>query len=111
MPTTLWVALSTSITSDGGSTTEVSTSRGYARAPWYGGAPVGPIDYYVPNSITLSYGAATSLWGTVTYVSIVDTSTIGSGNTHYWGLLDVARNVLSGDSITFDVDSIKVYVS
>ena len=108
MPSTLWVALCTSVTSDGLSLSEVSTGRGYSRAPWVGGEPVGPISYYVPNSITLSYGPATSLWGTVAYATLVDTSTIGSGNCHYWGALDSSRNVLSGDSLSFAVGSLTV---
>ena len=101
IPATFYVALCTSITSDGDSATEVTTNVGYAHQPVWWTAPVNP-GGTITSSPTVTFGAATTPWPiSVTWVAIVDSVTIGSRNVWAYGLLDVARTVSTNDSLSF----------
>lgn len=98
---TYYVSLATSITSDGGSVTEVTTNVAYARQPVWWTAPSNP-GGTTTSSPTVTFGPATTPWPiTVSWVSIVDSLTIGAGNVYAYGLLDVARTVVTNDSLSF----------
>lgn len=105
--TTLYICLATSITSDGGSVTEVTTNVGYARQPVTFQAPSNPAGTCV-SSIDAAFGPATANWGSVTYLTLVNSNVIGSGIHYFWGLLDVARNVQTGDSLTIAASALAV---
>jgi hypothetical protein len=102
-PTSLWIALCTSITSDGDSITEVTTNIAYARQLVTGkfSEPTSGGDWSSVNSEALTWSAATSAWGTVAHWTIVDTLTIGQGNVHYHHTMTTPRAILNGDIAEF----------
>lgn len=93
-PTTRYVALFTSATSDAGGGTEVSGGS-YARtAATFGAASGGAAS----NSGTVTFPTATASWGTVTHVAIYDASTGGNMLAH--GALTASKTVDSGDTFS-----------
>tara|TARA_B100001093_G_C26822519_1_gene1012511 strand:+ start:176 stop:592 length:417 start_codon:yes stop_codon:yes gene_type:complete len=59
------------------------------------------------NSATVTFTAATSTWGSITHVAIMDAST--SGNVLFWGAVTTAKTIESGD--TFQVSSGNLSIS
>lgn len=106
-PATIYICLATSITSDGHSLTEVTTNVGYSRQPVTFQAPTNP-GGTCASSINAAFGPATSGWGTVYWVCLVDSVTHSTGNPLYYGLLDTSRTVLTGDSITIPSSTLLV---
>lgn len=98
---TVWLSLATSVTSDGAQFTEVTTNIGYSRQPLATGIDWSDItstpDTTVVNSTDVTFSSATSAWGTVVGFSLVDSSTIGSGNQLYWGTLSTSRDIQFDD--------------
>lgn len=117
-PSTVWVALATSIASDCTSIaqfadTEVTTNVGYTRQLANGSwsAPTSGPNWTVVNSSAFTFSAATSAWGTVTHVCLVTSSTHGTGQVLYWGLLDTSRSVQTGDIVQFSAGNLYVRLS
>lgn len=107
-PSTLWLALATSIASDVSSLaqfadTEVTTNTGYARQLLSGNlsAPTSGPNWTVATSAAIAFPTATTPWGTVYHVCVVTSATIGSGDVLYHGLLDTSRNVQTNDILQF----------
>lgn len=112
-PSSLWLSLATSVTSDGGSVTEVTTNIGYSRQLLTGklSAPTSGPNWSCVTSETITWSAATSAWGTVSYCTVVDTATIGAGNVWYWGAVDTPRAVATGDVIQFSAGGFYIRLS
>ena len=111
-PSTVYLALFTNTSGNaatnleaGTITDEVSTSgSAYGRQSIaFGSASGGSAS----NSATVTFTAATSTWGSITHVAIMDTST--SGNVLFWGAVTTAKTIESGD--TFQVSSGNLSIS
>lgn len=116
---TYWVSLcnSTCWTAAGSdSVSEVSAGGGYARYP------IGTNSFFeavtVPtlfsgaiatNTSTLTISAGTtSNWGDIGWIRIMDTSTIGAGNTLAWCTAAATRTVLTGDQVLIAAGSLSI---
>lgn len=97
---TLYAALFTAAPSDAGGGTEV-TGGAYARVAKTNNATNFPAASggSKSNGTDIDFGTATADWGIVTHVAIIDAA--AAGNYYFWGALDVARTVKSGDSFKF----------
>ena len=105
-PTSLWLALCTTITTDANSLadiTEVTTNVAYTRQPLSGklSAPTSGPNWTCVTSETITWSAATSAWNLVGYVTVMTSATIGSGDCLYWGALDTSRQVITNDIVQF----------
>lgn len=110
--TTTWIALATSIASDGDSFTEVTTGVGYGRRVMLSGTDWSDItstpDTTVVNSATKTWSPATTPWGEVKHFGIYDAETIGGGNLLYWGDFDTPRDVLTSDTLEVQAGQLSV---
>lgn len=111
-PSTVYLALFTNTSGNaatnleaGTITDEVTTSgSAYGRQSIaFGSASGGSAS----NSATVTFSAATSNWGSITHVAIMDAST--SGNVLFWGAVTTAKTIESGD--TFQVSSGNLSIS
>lgn len=110
--TTTYIALATSINSDGDSFTEVTTNIGYERQPMVSGTDWSDItstpDTTLVNSTTKTFSPATTPWGVVAHFGIYDAATIGGGNLLYWGDLPQTRDVQTSDTVSVQAGNITV---
>lgn len=111
-PSTVYLGLFTNTSSNaatnleaGTLTDEVSTSgSAYGRQSIaFGSASGGSAS----NSGTVTFSAATSNWGTITHVAIMDAQT--GGNVLFWGAVTTSKTIESGD--TFQVSSGNLSIS
>lgn len=95
-PPTLYLALLTADpTAAGLLTNEVGAGLGYARASLAG--IIGAASSGLSVSTTLiSIGPATASWGTITFLGIMDSPTIGAGNMIWPGVPSQARTINTG---------------
>lgn len=94
-PATVHIALYTSNPTAADTGTEV-TGGAYARQAVAFGAPsVISSKETIKNSADVVFPVATADWGTVTHIGIRDAAT--GGNLLFYGPLDSARTILSGD--------------
>jgi uncharacterized protein RhaS with RHS repeats len=101
-PTTRYVSLHTTATTDAGGGTEV-VGNGYSRQTVTFNAastPGGTAD----NAGGVSFTASGGNWGTITHMAIWDAST--SGNMLWHGALTTQRIVNDGDTLTFAAGAI-----
>lgn len=98
-PTVLGIALFTGAPNDAGGGTEV-TGTGYARidvppldANW---AATSGTNGLTSNVGTITFGAPTANWGTVTHFGIFDATT--TGNLLYHGALTASKTINNGDA-------------
>lgn len=108
-PTSLYIALFTSATSDAGGGTEV-TATGYSRqalnpldANW---AATSGTNGQTSNVSAINFGTWSSGPTTVTHVAIMDASS--SGNMLFHGALTASKTVNSGDSFSIPASSLTV---
>ncbi len=81
-------------------TDEISTSgTAYARQS----ASFTVTNDQAATNATITFPTATSSWGTVTHVAIMDGDTEGSNNVLFWGALTASKTVASSD--TFQITS------
>lgn len=107
-PTTVAVALFTSSPTDtliAG--LEIHTSGGYARQSGSFGPP---LTGSTGNLATLTFGPATTVWGSVTHFAIFDNITSGSGNMLVWGALNSPVSIAVSDSAQFASGTLQVTV-
>jgi hypothetical protein len=111
-PTTVYLGLFTNTSTNaatnleaGTLTDEVTTSgSAYGRQSIaFGSASSGSAS----NSATVTFDAATSNWGTITHVAVMDNST--GGNVLFWGAVTTSKTIESGD--TFQVSSGNLSIS
>lgn len=99
-------------TADGetGSVTEVSGGS-YARqaivssSGWSAGGQVSGA-YEVSNAGTITFPTATADWGAISGFALYDAST--SGNELYYGVVDVTKTILNGDTYSLAVGALKI---
>ena len=65
---------------------------------------VAPVDGVTKNSGQISYAVATTDWGEVSYVGVMDSKE--GGNLMYFAKLDFTKNVLTGDQLKFKPNEI-----
>ena len=110
-PATTYLALFTSNTgledNNNLTQTEISTSgSAYARvAITFGNAASSGA---ITNSASITFPTATSNWGVVTTVAIMDNSTAVSGNVLFYGNLTTSKNVTLGDTFTINSNNLTV---
>ena len=101
-PATVYVGLYTSDPTDANSGTEVSGGS-YARTAVTFGAPSNGAAL---NNASVEFPQASSSWGTVGWIGILDAST--SGNLLYHTPLDVSKAIDSGDIFKIAIGSLSV---
>ena len=65
-----------------------------------------PVDGVSTNSGKIEWGTATSNWGNVSFVGVLDSAS--SGFMLYFTALDNAKEILSGDQFIIDVNKLKL---
>ena len=109
-PTTVYVGLASSATSDamtGASVPELANSDGYARVAVTFTAPSGGAINEISNVAAVNF-TATADWATATHFFIVDSSTHGAGNMLAHAALTQPVSILSGQTRQFPIGSLKV---
>ena len=104
-PTTVYVALFTSATSDDGSGTEVSGGS-YARQAVTLSAGSGGAS---SNSADITFPQATADWGTITHVALMDA--LSGGNMLMHSPLDASKTVNNGDTFKINTGDLDVTVA
>lgn len=114
-PATVYVGLCTSDPSTGSTlenleagtlTDEVSDSgTAYARkSATFGAASGGSIT----TTANITFDAATANWGTITHVFVADGNTAGAGNVLFYGALDTAKTIESGDTFQITTGNLTI---
>ena len=62
----------------------------------------------ISNTATITFPTATADYGTVEYVAIMDSATVGAGNCLYYGSLTVAKQISGGDQFVINTGSLTV---
>ena len=65
-----------------------------------------PVDGVATNAGKIEWGTATSNWGNVSFVGVLDSAS--SGFMLYFTALDNAKEILSGDQFIIDVNKLKL---
>jgi hypothetical protein len=108
-PTTLYVALFTTLpANDGTGGTEIS-SGAYTRMAITFGAPSGGAPASVTNSNLVQFPTATAAWGTIVGCALYDATT--AGNMLESGPLVTSKTVGNGDAFSFPVGTYTISLS
>ncbi len=110
-PATVYVALCTTIASDGDFFTEVATNTPYTRVQAQFSAPTSGPTWTCVNSNSANFGVSTTPWGNVVGFGVYDAEAIGAGNLLYWGLLGTSENIGTGDTIQILAGDLTVRLS
>lgn len=110
-PTTVYVALCTTIASDGDFFTEVATNTGYTRVVAQFSEPTSGPTWTCVNSNSTGFGTSTTPWGNAVAFGIFDSEAIGSGNLLYWGTLGTSENVGTGNTVQILAGDLTVRLS
>lgn len=103
-------ALFTSLNSNGDSVVEVTTATGYSRTPIPFSAPTLVSGSYVAaNSSAVSFSVATTPWGSLPYVGIYDS--ISLGNLLYYTAVSSPSTVTANNQVQFTAGSYTVGLS
>lgn len=89
-------------------TNEVPSGRGYARKAISFSAASGGT---AANSGIVTFDPSTVAWGTITYVAITDSATIGAGNVLFWGAVTTPKTIDIGDTFQISVGNLTVSMS
>lgn len=87
---------------------EVPNSNAYARQEIRGATSItfpASTAGSTSNSAAIVFPTATGSWGTIYYVALLDSSTIGAGNVILYGSLSTAKPVDSGDTMRINTGS------
>jgi len=106
-PTTIYMSLHSSTTTDAGGGTELS-GLGYARQSVAFSAS-GATDGATSNSAEIRYTASGGTWSTVTHFALYDALT--SGNMLIHGALTASKTPNDGDSIVFAIGDLDITVA
>lgn len=123
-PATLAIGLLTAAPSDTGGGTEVTNANNYARVAlnpsasnWKGtngettAVDSAGTDGTTQNGATITFGAPSGSWGTITHFGIYDSTTYGAGNLLFWGALTASKTVNGGDAApSFAVDALQIQI-
>lgn len=106
-PSTIFMALSTSCTTDGAVFTEVVAGTAYARQVVVFGTPADDgTKRKVANSVAINFTEATTSWGGITHAGLYDSPT--SGNQLYWGALTATKTISTGDTFHYEIGAFSV---
>jgi hypothetical protein len=106
-PSTVYLALATSATTDGAVFNEVPAGTAYTRQVVAFGAPTNNgTKRQVANTGLISYSEATTPWGGITHAGLYDSPT--SGNQLYWGALTATRTIDTADTFQFPISNLTV---
>jgi hypothetical protein len=94
-PATVYIALYTSNPTAADTGTEVTGGAYVRQAVTFGAPAIISSKETIKNSADLPFPVATVDWGTVSHIGIRDAAS--GGNLLYYGPLDTARTILSGD--------------
>ena len=103
-PSTLYVALFTTATSDAGGGTEVSGGAYARQAAGLSAASGGASS----NAADITFPTATADWGTITHVALMDALT--GGNMLMHSPLDASKTVNNGDTFKINAGDLDVTV-
>lgn len=104
MPSNIYAALFSSPLSDTSDFSNELSGGGYARVNITGQlAYTGGV---IQNTVVLQFPAATSDWGTVAGIAIVNAD--AGGDILYWGNFDPTRTVSTGDVFAFLAGTFKI---
>jgi len=106
-PSGLWLALFTGNPGESGSfANEIATSgSAYARQTITFASASGGVS---ANDATVTFPVATSSWGTITHVAIVDNATRGSGNVLYYSAVTVAKTIGTSDQFQITTGNLTI---
>ena len=114
VPSTMYLGLSTTnINSDGTGITEPLAANGYARVAivndktQWGNASLGTL----LNIASFTFPQSSSSWGTITYIFLSDSSTIGGGNLLFYDTLNPSRTVSSLTTVLFAASSFQILMN
>ena len=99
-PATIYLALYTTATTDGGGGTEVSGGSYVRKAVTFGAVASGS----VANSVAISFTNMPA--ATVTHGALTDSITLGGGNFLFHGPFSVPKVVGSGDTLTLEIGDV-----
>lgn len=106
-PSTIYVALATSCTTDGAVFHEVPAGTAYARQVVVFGAPAANgTATRCQNTASVTFPEATTPWGGVTHAGLYDSPT--GGNQLYWGSLTTVRTILTADTFQYPIGQFSV---
>jgi hypothetical protein len=60
------------------------------------------------NAVAVEFAAATSTWGSITHVAIMDSLTVGTGNVLFWGSLNTSKTISVGDRVRFEIGRLDI---
>jgi hypothetical protein len=115
VPATYYFALSTTTPTDAGANFTEPTTVGtaYARVAvdnnkvtWDSAA-----SNALTNLIAVTFPLSTLAWGTITYVGIYDSVTVGAGNLLYFGVLSPSRVIQAGTVVYFAIGDITASIT
>lgn len=106
-PTTVYVSLHSTATTDAGGGTELS-GNGYARQSCAFDAP-GATDGTTQNTSAVTFSASGGAWSTATHFAIWDA--VSSGNMLFHAALDASRTAGDGDDLTFAAGALSVVLA
>lgn len=119
-PSTLYIALFTTVDNDANTGTEVS-GNAYARASvasaltsWAGTQATGSVvvssgtNGTTSNNGAITFPTPSGSWGTVVGFGIFDAAS--GGNLLFWGPLSINKTINQGDTVTFPVNSLALQI-
>lgn len=105
-PTTVYIALFTTATDDGGGGTEVSGGSYARQAITFGAPSPTPPSHMISNTAKISFPQATANWGTVTHHAIFDAAT--GGTMLNQGAVDTPRAINTDDTAVYEIGQLNV---
>jgi len=108
VPTTVYMALSTTTPTDAGGNVTEPSGNGYARVAIgnnstnWNAASGGT----VTNKTAITFPEATGSWGTVTHFVLYDAAT--AGNALIWGALTASKAIGTGDTASFAAGALSI---
>lgn len=105
-PTSWYLALFTSATSDSTPGTEVGTGIGYTRMPIQFSVTQAAGVTRARNLNTITFPTATSNWGTITHIGVFDAST--GGNMLFHNILTSSKTIYTGDILSIQVQELSI---
>ena len=107
-PTNLYFGLSTTTITEAGTNITEPSGNGYTRLSITNNATNFPVTSTgtKTNGTTLTFPTSTGTWGTIIDFFVSDAST--SGNIICYGTLSTAKNVTSGDILSFGVGNLTI---
>lgn len=112
-PASFYILLSTTeILEDGTGATEPS-GGGYARVqvPSNNTYWSSPSSGSISNLVSIDFPKATLDWGTISYVALADSATVGGGNIRYFQNLTNSKIIQQDDVVVFAIGAITITLS